>query len=86
MGKEMSTEGAALAGGTSQRYKIMNKQTGNLLFILFIQCRTFGAHCLLQFIPGLTAGPILFRPFGPLNPVARLVVLRQSRSGTMGAH
>jgi hypothetical protein len=27
--------------------------------------RTFGAHRIHQAIPGLTAGPIACRPFGP---------------------
>jgi hypothetical protein len=30
-----------------------------------IACRTFGAHAQQQFYPGLTAGPIICRAFGP---------------------
>jgi len=28
-------------------------------------CRTFGAHLIHSTYPGLTAGPINWRPFGP---------------------
>jgi hypothetical protein len=31
----------------------------------FIVCRTFGAHPQQQFYPGLAAGPIFYRAFGP---------------------
>jgi hypothetical protein len=33
--------------------------------MFLIECRTFGAHFSVYFLPGLTAGPIGWRPFGP---------------------
>jgi hypothetical protein len=30
-----------------------------------LECRAFSAHSVVYLFPGLTAGPISFRPFGP---------------------
>jgi hypothetical protein len=30
-----------------------------------LECRAFGAHSVASLFPGLTAGPINCRPFGP---------------------
>jgi len=37
-------------------------------------CRTFGAHLILFAYPGLTAGPIDCRPFGPDAGIACVMV------------
>jgi O-antigen ligase len=55
---EMSAEGAALCNHCNY-----NVFLGSHLPL----CRTFGAHHKHQLFPGLTAGSIFYRPFGPLN-------------------
>jgi hypothetical protein len=35
---------------------------------MHLECRAFSAQYLSAFNPGLTAGPIFFRPFGPDYP------------------
>jgi hypothetical protein len=36
------------------------------------ECRAFSAYCLVHLYPGLTAGPIICRAFGPQNKTANL--------------
>jgi hypothetical protein len=48
---------------------------GRLTPLIFCKkCRTFGAHLIHLAYPGLTAGPIECRPFGPDTGVACVMI------------
>jgi hypothetical protein len=57
----------------------------NMTHVMFLnECRTFGAHLPLLFIPGLTAGPIVCRPFGPAVRTKHGVLMSQKQIGIAG--